>query len=547
MATAAAVAVSSSSSSVAGPFAGTPFEEVARGLTPTQCEAAALVLLQNRSLCLMGEAGSGKSFLFKALIAERERARSPIVNASGRQPDFTLCGAPTGMAASLLSGLTLHSLFGVSVGSRHPNAPAAAQRPHLTTNCKYAGALRHARTIFIDEMSMISQELLELIDTRLRRVRGVPETPFGGAQLVMTGDFSQLPPVPGASPESQRYCFEAPVFRAAFVDTGLVRTLAGSKRHQDDPAFAQVLNEIRLGRMPTLVVQALRSRITSAAAVESFVHLYCTRERARVRNVACLAKLPTEERAWHCIDMGEDSESVAAARRIDTLEEELCLKVGAPVLLRVNVTDRLINGSRGTVVAIRRTCELGLAQCRPELKCPACSAPDWVLPPRVYSELGAVSAEVLRHFSCNADAFVVRPVVQFDGEPEPLIVSPHLATIRAPGCVRVGGRARGGSGDDGGGAGADGRVVAARLQFPLCLAWALTIHKAQGMTIRTGVALPDICQSFAPGQLYVALSRVCRLADIYFVDRAPWMAQADPRVLAFYTALAAAAPSAIRV
>jgi len=498
-------------------------------LTPSQYAAAVEVLVRDRSMCLMGEAGAGKSYLFRALIAERQRAGHLV-----------LCAAPSGIAATPLGGQTVHSLFGLSVEHR-----ASARGPGLKANCKYAGALRRARTIFIDEMSMMSEEMIALVDARLRRLRD-PNAPFGGAQLVLTGDFSQLPPVPGSTPASRRYCFEAPVFRQAFVAPGLVRTLAGSRRHEGDAQFAAMLNQIRRGELSRLARIAFAAQVVSSDAppdTSATTYLYCTRDRTLAHNERCLTALPTADHTWRCIDMGEDAESLAAAKRIDTMEETLRLRVGAPVLLRSNLTDTLVNGTRGTVIAVRTVCQLGLGRCHEDAHCEACHPacnPDWTPAPRCYAEAaGGASLAVLQRFGVSASAFNLRPVVQFVGEPAPLVVAPFLATIKAPGAP-AGRRVRPDADDSAPAAAAelaDGRVVAARLQFPLCLAFALTIHKAQGMTLDR-VCLPDINRSFAPGQVYVALSRVRHIRDLVFLDAEPRRILCAAEVARFYAEVA---------
>jgi hypothetical protein len=238
------------------------------------------------------------------------------------------------------------------------------------------------------------------------------------------------------------------------------------------------------------------------------------------------------------------------------LEPVLALRIGAPVLLRVNCTDTLVNGSRGVVVDIKCLCELGYERCDQSQGCLLCSAPDWQCTAPAYCMLQPPSTNgAKRKFELEFSMFRIRPVVKFESEERPLIVAPSDFDIRMPGGLRakrktalVGTANKRSALDTNSGpvaaaissssssdttemyAGCDGRIVATRVQFPLCLAYSLTIHKAQGMTINS-LCLSDISRAFADGQVYVALSRARSLADVtlvgdYFITRGVRASQA---------------------
>lgn len=566
-------------------------------LSTEQHAVAVDVLCNRRSVCLLGDAGSGKTFTFNALIQQRKD-----------QGAMVCCAAPTGIAATHCGGMTIHQLFGIVVPPRRADivamtgesvtalamSPSTAvalaapdtpyvRRPVLKRYAKYEYALRTAAVLFVDEISMLSQEIFELMDERLRSLRNA-ELPFGGIQLVLTGDPFQLPPVPeDGNARSARFCFEAPLFRHMFcsqqnviaptsggsgglvqtllpgaaptTSVGVIRVLRESKRHETDAAFNEVLNDVRFGQISERTRFALSARLVRSACrpcVQQHTYLYCTRDRVSAHNTECLGKLSTPLFEWQCFDAGEDDECRRMLHTVSVLEQKLLLRVGAPVLLRVNCTDRLVNGSRGVVVAIKRLCELGYRQCAASQHCLVCSAADWTCPSPEYAELEVpgAGASARRRFAVDASMFTVRPVVKFECADKPLVVSPHYFDIHAPGASRRNKRsyaplaqdnkrpALAGLGDmptayssssssssngdtvpsrdEMYASGGEGRVVATRIQFPLCLAYSLTIHKAQGMTI-DNLCLPDIGRAFASGQVYVALSRARSLANVTLV------------------------------
>jgi hypothetical protein len=415
---------------------------------PSAEQAAALALVrQGRSVFLTGCAGTGKSLL----LAHALRALPS---------DSTFVTATTALAASQLGGCTLHSFAGVGRGEGPPAALAAAG-----ARGEAGARWRRVAVLVIDEVSMLDGDFLDLIDLAARRARG-DDRPFGGVQLVLCGDFHQLPPV-GPRGAPRRFAFEAAAWRALAPETVELTTVF----RQRDAEFVALLAAVRAGAAApggpatARVAAALRA----AAAAEPFpddgvlpTRLLTHCGDVDAENEAALVALPGAEVRFAARDVG-DARSLAAGCPAPS---SLALKVGAQVMLIKNISAKrgLVNGARGVV---ERFTSAGL------------------------------------------------PVVRFAAS------GVSEAVPRERWAVRVG-----------------GAETAARLQVPLKLAWAVTVHKSQGLTLdRVEVSLD---RAFEPGMAYVALSRARALRGLRVVGGvAPAALRADPRVLAFYAAAAA--------
>ena len=200
-------------------------------LTGEQRRATQRVLINGENLFITGAAGTGKSFVLMYIIQELEL----------RYPGQVAVTAPTGTAAANIGGQTIHSFGGVGVGT--------GSIPQLCFKArKSPGALqrwRNSRVLVIDEVSMLDASLfetLEVIASSLRRSKA----PFGGLQLVLCGDFLQLPPVSERGQPISRFCFVSPSWGRCGLTSGTV-VLQDSMRQAGDADFAKLLNEVRLG------------------------------------------------------------------------------------------------------------------------------------------------------------------------------------------------------------------------------------------------------------------------------------------------------------
>ncbi len=415
---------------------------------------------EGKNVFLTGPGGTGKSFFIEEL-------RNDFAE-SGLKIAIT---ALTGCAAILLGhgAKTLHSWAGIGLGKGSVGDLVAA----ICRNRKAAKNWMTTQLLIIDEISMMSAELFEKLDGVAKVVRR-SSAPFGGLQLLLVGDFYQLPPVVDSVSEAQAlFCFESPSWAAAVHETVILKQI----HRQTDADFKNLLEHVRVGNMRSEDADMLRSRMGldwDALEIRPTL-LFARRAMVDKINSANLGALSGETITWKAKtlftaddtadrlrhDPEELTRAVAKFDMDGPYDETLTLKDRAQVMLITNLDlDRgLVNGSRGIVVGFDRT-----------------------------------SAEPL-------------PIVQFlNGQR--VIINRHSW-------------------------GLDDFKNTVRSQIPLRLAWAGTIHKSQGATL--DCALIDIGRTtFEYGQAYVALSRVKSLESLYIHDFAETSVKAHPKVKAFY-------------
>ncbi|ANG84477.1 ATP-dependent DNA helicase [Microbacterium aurantiacum] len=424
-----------------------------------------------------GRAGTGKSTLLQHLAWNTSK-------------QIAIC-APTGVAALNVEGQTIHSLFRLPIG-------LIAGSPIDQTD-PTRRILNAIDTLVIDEISMVNADLMDAIDRSLRQARGRRAEPFGGVQIVMFGDPYQLAPVPPRGDE-MRYVrdhyrsfwfFDARVWvgeRAAdgILDIGShgaalhVRELVDIHR-QSDPAFKAMLNAVRYGRVTADIAQILndtgaRTPPDPADGEHPIITLATRNDIVNQINRRHLTELVGREQTAMA-DISGDFGRGDAAYPADV---ELKLKVGAQVMFLRNDTQ----GFGG-------------------------EPPRWV-----NGTIGTVTRIAGESVRVEVEG------EEFDVEPA---VWERFRYAYDPGSKSL-------SRD----------IVAEFTQFPLRLAWAVTIHKSQGKTYERAVI--DLGPgAFAPGQTYVALSRLTSLDGLYLSrplrpsdirvdpDVARWMAEARSR------------------
>ena len=447
-------------------------DDEAQNTTPEPPKAAGPVVLSSEqedvialveaghNVLVTGSAGTGKSTLLRAL-RERFKNRLPVT-------------ATTGIAAVNVEGVTLHSWAGLGLGEL--SAKAIARGIVSKQGKPYSNIASHDR-LALDEVSMLSAELFTKIDHVFRYVRK-NDKPFGGMQLILFGDFLQLPPVIKDQAEGCHgvFAFESKSWTEASIRVAILKKVF----RQADAEFSQALNDIRIGNYTPLVSRLLLSRYRQQdpnPEIEPVV-VHTHNVDVETFNEGRLNRLDGDAIEYYAADTGR--ESAAKLLEKNCLAPTLLrLKVGAQVMLLFNMEPEsgLANGSIGVIT-------------------------------------GFSSGPGLR-----------RPIVKF-----------------ANGATRELERESWQIKDD-------NKVVAERFQIPLRLAWSITVHKSQGMTLDKIKVFLAKC--FADGQAYVAMSRARTLNGLFIESGTKACIRASEAAVAFYrteaektAALASKAPVA---
>ncbi|KAJ3575906.1 hypothetical protein NP233_g801 [Leucocoprinus birnbaumii] len=455
-------------------------------LSPEQSKVFAKVK-EGGNVFFTGSAGTGKSVLLREIIKlKRER----------HSFDAIAITASTGIAAINIGGVTLHSWAGIKLGDE-PVEKFVKKVLYQKTLRPLLDRWRKVKTLIIDEISMVDASLFDYLEAIARALRGDDE-PFGGIQLVLCGDFCQLPPVSGKDKKGQvvpaRFAFEAKSWSSCI---GLPMMLKKVFR-QKDQTFANMLNEMRYGKMQESTVRIFKTldrKVTYTDGIEP-TELYPTRREVAGANSWRLERLTGEPQTYEAQDhRGVDhrGQTISYEKMIDLLDKlvapkSLELKVGAQVMLIKNLRQGvLVNGSIGQVVDFstpREAIESGTKIAEVESdKLHNQNSQNQNGKPNI----NPVTEEIFKHDW-------KWPVVKFTNG-ERLVITPVDFTINN------------GDGET---------VMARRLQLPLILAWALSVHKSQGQTLER--VRVDLKRTFEKGQAYVALSRATNMDHLQVLN-----------------------------
>lgn len=377
----------------------------------TQEEALA-ILESGNPVLLTGAAGAGKTYVLNKFIRRAKK--------QGKSVAIT---ATTGLAATHLNGTTIHAWSGIGVHSefdKHMANKLGKTRQEL---------IKKADILVIDEISMLHDYRLDMVDQILRHVRENNE-PFGGAQVILCGDFFQLPPVNRSGDRQGSFVTSSQVWLQNVFTVCYLKT---QFRQRDDELYTEILNGIRAGVMTRSQLNALQDR---ANGIDD---PFTPRTRLLTVNVDVdhvnhqqLDELDGDVHEYHMETHGA-KQYVEQLQRSCLAPEVLRLKLGAQVMCIKNAADRkYVNGSLGKVVGF--------------------------------------------------EAMTDYPVVELTNGREVVIRMDNWDLT---------------DGD---------KKRATIMQLPLRLAWAITVHKSQGMTL--DAARIDLSRAFVEGMGYVALSRV---------------------------------------
>ena len=384
-------------------------------------EEALEILKTGANVFLTGEPGSGKTFTVNQYIEYlRDFSIEPAVTAS------------TGIAATHLNGLTIHSFCGIGIKDKLTKKDLEK----ITKASYITKRLKKANVLVIDEISMLEANTLDLVDLVCREVRQSKE-PFGGLQIVLVGDFFQLPPI-SKGQNIAKFAFEAKAWQKANFTVCYLT----EQYRQDDAVFLTMLSAIRVNSFGFEHLQGLKTRlIKQEETPQNITQIFSHNFDVDALNKKELAKLKGKAEAFFMFSRGQKN-FVEALKRGCLSPDVLELKQGAIVMFtKNNLKEGFVNGTLGKVVGFNKENNYPLVE------------------------------------TLKGEEIEVKPMEWAIEE--------------------------------------GGKTKAIISQLPLRLAWAITIHKSQGMSLDTAVI--DLSRTFEYGQGYVALSRVRRLTGLYLL------------------------------
>lgn len=474
------------------------------GLSKEQRIVLDLVLNQGKSAFFTGPAGTGKSLLLRKIIE----------GLTIKYLDDSSCvavTASTGLAAFNIGGTTLHRFAGIGLGK----APTTKLIQDIFKDKFKLGRWTHVKVLVIDEISMVDSTLFDKLDIIARAVRGI-DLPFGGIQLVITGDFFQLPPVlQGLDDGSPRFCFEAKAWKTAIQHTiGLTQIY-----RQKDPVFARMLNEIREGRLSPSTIGAFRRLhrplpplVDNGLEAAELFSLRCEVDLANTRR---MQKIRNVVHTYVAKDGGIVADADTRKKLFSNCPapQILQLKETAQVMLIKNIDTTLVNGSLGRIIGFANKHTYLYSRWDDEGKE---EDEKWCSNATLSASLDSAPEERSPFF----------PVVRFqlpNGNTRTWLCAPEEWSVErwVPDPWK----------DDGWAV----EKLATRTQVPLILAWALSIHKSQGQTLE--LVKVDLGRVFEMGQAYVALSRARSMDGLQVLNFDPNKVTAHPKVKAFYAKL----------
>lgn len=465
-------------------------------LSNEQRHVKGLVCDRDQSVFFTGPAGTGKSVLMRAIIQELKKKMK-------KDPDRLAVTASTGLAACNIGGMTLHSFSGIGLGKEDVTTLVKKIR----RNPKAKNRWLKTKILIIDEISMVDGDLFDKLSQIGRTIRNNGR-PWGGIQLVITGDFFQLPPVPdGSDKRDIKFAFEAATWNTSIDHTiGLTEVF-----RQKDPTFANMLNEMRLGRISDQTVanfKGLQRPLRFNDGLE-VTELFPTRNEVERSNQKRLEALKSKSYRYDAFDTGDPNLKQKLLQNM-MAPQTLELRKGAQVMLIKNMDETLVNGSLGTVVGFMSEAAASIGGIESHGMDPEDAPKDDVMLKRIK----AFSREL--ESSSSSHDHKEYPVVTFhsvDGTPRTILIVPEEWKSELP----------------------TGEVQACRKQVPLILAWALSIHKAQGQTLER--VKVDLGKIFEKGQAYVALSRATSQEGLQVLRFDKQKVMAHPRVVQFYNKL----------
>lgn len=444
------------------------------------------ILKTGQNVFLTGSAGSGKTYTLNQYIDYLRARRVPVA-----------VTASTGIAATHMNGTTIHSWSGIGIKDE------LSDRDLTTLSRKQflADRLKDTAVLVIDEISMLHAKQLNLVSQVLKHIRKNDKA-FGGIQVVVAGDFFQLPPI-GSKGETNREKFA--FMSEAWLDAKFhICYLSEQHRQVSEAAnggldLDDILNQIRRQEVTFESIAALEATFDQNVDIKR-TRLYTHNLNVNSINDKELAALEGEMMRFTATSTG-DSKLVETLKKTVRTQDDLVLKVGAKVMFIKNNTELGVsNGTMGELIGFAAV----------KIDDSKDSSDDLIEDDDENTESetnktvkGKGKKAIKEKPKAKKPTTQKMPVVRLNSgrevvaEPEEWIIEDET-----------------------------GDVLASYEQVPLCLAWAITIHKSQGMTL--DAAEIDLSRTFELGQGYVALSRLKSLAGLQLLGMNDMSLQLDP-------------------
>ncbi|EOR01180.1 hypothetical protein E3P92_01743 [Wallemia ichthyophaga] len=469
-------------------------------LSNEQQKVLQMVVDESKNVFFTGSAGTGKSVLLREIITSLRKKFK-------KGPESVAVTASTGIAACNIGGTTLHSFTGC--GLCNENVNALTQK--VKRNPKALKRWTRVKVLIIDEVSMVDGELFDKLEGLARNIRKRPE-PFGNIQIVVCGDFFQLPPVSKGS--APNFCFDAESWTRVIAHTINLRQVF----RQRDETFINMLNEMRFGKLSDNSIRIFKSLSRPLVFADQIqpTELYPLRQQVDQSNNGRMNQLEGETKTFSALDSGE----LPVDQRDKVLSnfmapKQLHIKLGCQVMLIKNIDETLVNGSLGRVIdfidAVRYT--RGEASKRLEED----EEYDDSVHKARSAALGARKGDPqVSGQPTKKDQGTAYPLVHFllpNGGYRELLCVPDVWRTE----------------------GVNGKIEASRNQVPLILAWSMSIHKSQGQTLER--VKVDLSSIFERGQCYVAISRATSLDGLQILGFKPDKVMAHRRVIEWHKTL----------
>lgn len=418
----------------------------------SQQQEALNLIIQGKNVFITGSAGTGKTHIIK----EFEK----IYN----KPGLVKC-ATTGCASLLIGGMTIHRFAGIRTGTESADYYISIIKKNRPCQMRW----KCCKTLIIDEISMMNPDLFDKLNDIAIKIRN-NNKPFGGIQIILLGDYAQLPPV-----KATAFCYESKCWNDV-IDNTIHLTINMRQIGDENALFIEVLNNMRLGIVDELTHTVLDTCIQKELINEYNItptFLYPTRHEVNTYNLNELQKLIDNGNQIHNFNAYYSYVNVTSLKEKEILNDQinnqyniddsLTLVVGAQVMLIINqLDDSLCNGSKGVIL-------------------------------RFY-----------------VDGDIILPVVKFLNGVE-RVISFHAFEYN------------------------EDQKIIKKHQIPLIISYAMTIHKAQGITV--DYLCIDLKNIFEYGQVYVALSRVKNINGLSILNLNYNKIKANPRVIEYYNNL----------